>query len=175
MAKVMHASKNVVQVTLDRQEVETLRYHCQREQLSLDEGMEDIIELAMGRKLLEIRKEEEQASETHIEDSLTIMLHVMYPKSGPLSTFDGTDKGMVAALLLETLDVAVHTVMHSKRMEEMLHVMERKNEGMGSGESAIPQHGRSSNHVHSGGGPGSVEGQVQGQGTGPDRVPDSDG
>jgi hypothetical protein len=162
MAKTLCVSQREFKLELDRDELSMVKLHREREGLDWGEALADIVEHALATLATDIDREEKEARGTHTEESCTIMLHIMYPVSGPLSKLDATDKGLIASLLLETLNFAVSTAMHSHRMEETVHGMERKDERVGSGESAIPQHGRGVNHVHGSGGPGSAQGEVQG-------------
>lgn len=174
MAQVLSENNNVFTIGLDLAEMDTLRMHASREGLSLADAMADVVDGALALLSSSFVKEEADARRPHTEDSLTILLHIMYPKEGPLSVFDGTEKGLIATMLLETLDLGVATVRHSRRIMEISHELERKNEGMGSGVPAIPVNGRGVDNVRSSGGTAIVEGEVQEQGTGTDRLPDSD-
>ena len=162
MAKTLCVSQREFKLELDRDELAMVKLHRDRENLDWGEAFADIVEHALATLATDIDREEKEARGTHTEESCTIMLHVMYPSTGPLSQLDGTDKGLIATMLLETLNLGVSTVMQSKRLEEIVHGMERKDERVGSGESAIPKHGRGVNHVHGSGGPGPAQGEVQG-------------
>lgn len=162
MATVNTLSTHTVSVEFDNVEWETVALHATREGIAYTEAVADMVERILSVLSGEFMHEEAESRRTHTEDSLTIMLHVMYPKEGPLSVFDGTEKGLIACMLLETLDLGVHTVRHSRNLMEKCNGMERKDEGVGACKPSIPVNGRGESNLPGSGGPGSAEREVQG-------------
>lgn len=160
MATILTDEQGRPVVQLDSVEAHTLNLHAARNGLILSDALADLIERGLACVAMEMEQEESESRNKHTEDSLTIMLHIMYPKEGPLSVFDGTEKGLVASLLLDTLDVAMHSIRHTRNMMEKLHVVEREDEGVGTGKPSIPVNRRGESDLRRSVGPDSDGGQV---------------
>lgn len=138
MPEVMLTHTNGFDVTLDEDEMQTVLLHSTRESLTMANGLADLLERSFIDFAQALESEEFDNAKHHTDDSLTIMLHVGYPKEGPLSTFDGTEKGLIAKSLLECLDICIQAIKYNRHLQENINVVERKDEGMGTGESPIP-------------------------------------
>ena len=161
MAKAIEHGKEWFNVRLTLAERETVKMHANRESLSMADSLADLLEFSILTTKQLIMQEEEETRKSTIDSSLTILLHIMYPTEGPLSSFDGTEKGMIASMLLDTLDLGVHIVKHARKQGENIHGMERQDEGMGTSVPTVSIDGRGNDNVRGSGGPCSSTGQVQ--------------
>lgn len=153
MAKVVMHDPECFNVRLTRVEKETVKRHADRESLTMDESVADLLEhsiITIGQLM---EQEEEETIHSLPDSSLTILLHIAYPTEGPLSSFNGMEKRMIASMLLDALELGVHIVRHTHRQGESIHGMERQNEGVGASVPTIPIDGRGNDNVRGSGGP----------------------
>ena len=142
MAGIKDDGKGVTEVTLTSEERKALTEHGKRWDVSLVDVLTHIIDDGVNHLYPLGGMSDKIKADRQREEAATVALHVVYPTVGPLSNFSGDEKGFVAGLLIETLNVALSSIMTQRKIERIVDGMERANQGMGSGFTAIPIDGR---------------------------------
>lgn len=82
-------------VTLDRDEMDTLTYHCQRENISTTVGICQMVTQAIRRKSCEICVEECGPQACDDSEHKTLFVKVVYPEFGPTSLLTDDDRAEI--------------------------------------------------------------------------------
>ena len=137
MAKITSIDLLHESLTLTLEERKVVQDHATMEGLTFSESLEDFFEYAILQTTgLPSDKSSELAKPQQWELA-SAALKVSYPEHGPLAALNGEEKGFIGGMLLECFDLALHSVLVSRSLQEKVDVMERAGKGMGTGESPI--------------------------------------
>lgn len=132
MAKATYQFPGEYLLSLDPQEVGTLKMHGDRENLTFDEALADLTEWVLHQKACEICQEEKEA--TICPDAVMGLceVNVKWPATGPTTLFNNDDRQFVASVLSMSLREALTVVLYKKVFEGKPNVVERGNEEDGT-------------------------------------------
>lgn len=138
MAKVLECGTGSGYLLLNDSEIQAIARFAQMEEAEFDATLSEIVTGAVGHIIACTRDDADLLAVAEVAGKSSVTLIINYPADGKYSQFDGTDKGFVARLLMETLDMAVSTVLATRRYLEITNVVERKGEGNGACGGDIP-------------------------------------
>lgn len=124
-------------VGLDATELETLRLHAEREGLSVTDAMADLVEYVLHTKACEICQEEKEARLCPDAVMGMVDIELKWPTSGPYAIFGEADKQFAASVLAMSLREALCVILYKKGYEGKYNVVEREDEGNGTGEHPV--------------------------------------
>ena len=124
-------------VGLDAQELETLRLHAGREGLSVTNAMAGLVKDVLHTKASEICQEEKEARLCPDAVMGMVEIGLTWPKSGPYAIFEEADKQFAASVLAMSLREVLCVILYKHGFERKHNVLEREDEGMGTGESSV--------------------------------------
>lgn len=148
----MRTDKALV-LMLDASEMETLRQHAKRENLSVTDAMAGLVEFAIHQRACEICQEEKEAVACPDASMGMVDVDLTWPTSGPYAIFTHDDKQFVGSVLAMSLREALTVVLYKRGFEGKHNVVERKDERDGTGNVVVPIDGRSIGKFHRGSGP----------------------
>lgn len=125
-------------VGLDATEMETLQLHASREGLSVTDAMADLVEFALSHKACEICQEEKEAHAEPCAISDMVGFTMNWATDGPYAGLNDADKLFVSSVMAMSLREALTVVIYKKMNKETQNVMEREDEGNGTGEHPFP-------------------------------------
>ena len=124
-------------VGLDAQELETLRRHAGREGLSVTDAMADLVEYVVHTKACEIRQEEKEARAEPCDSSDMVGFTINWAKSGPCAVFGDKERQYIASVMIRALCEALTVCLYKMSQKGVDNVLEREDEGMGTGEPPL--------------------------------------
>ena len=125
-------------VTLDATETDTVRLHAARNELSVTDAFADIVERGILSVQDDVVREEHEARGEHcvIPDRVGFTMH--WATDGPYAGLNDADKLFVSSVMAMSLREALTIVSYKKMNKETQNVVEREDEGMGTGEPPFP-------------------------------------
>ena len=161
-------------IQLGPAEMDILQTYANRNEWSVTGAFKEAIQFVLADIGKEITEEEKEA---RLADNLpqnTIALHIVYPKTGPLSEFTPAQKGFLGRIVIDSLGAGVQIIQDTDLIERVFNVMERQGKGVRPGKCPVSEHTGGDSVGVDRSGPATTEGQVRAEGTGTDRLPDSD-
>lgn len=125
-------------VGLDATEMETLRLHASREGLSVTDAMADLVEFAIATKVDEILREDKEARGEPCRIPDMVGFTINWASAGPYADMNDDDIRFVESVMAMSLREALTVVIYKKSHKETHNVVERPDEGMGTGKPAFP-------------------------------------
>ncbi len=138
MARAEGTDYNTYRVCLGVSEEDTVRRHAERECLSIDEAMSDLVEQKLAEVALAFCREEDEARGVVSFDAEQLSLLVKWPNTGPMTALDDQDRAFVTMMINVVASIVLTQLITAKAKKGIKDVMERKDEGNGSGKPIIP-------------------------------------
>ena len=138
MAETAMRLDGKLSVTLDATETDTVRLHAERNGLSVTDAFADIVERGILDVTDEIIREEKEArgEPCVVPDMVGFTLN--WASTGPYAMLNDDDIRFVEACVAMSLREALTVVLYKKSQKGTHNVLEREDEGNGSGEHPFP-------------------------------------
>lgn len=124
-------------VGLDATEIETVRLHASRNGLSVTDAFADLVERGIMSATDEILREEDEARGKPCTIPDMVGFTINWASSGPYAGLNETDIRFVEAVMAMSLREALTVVLYKKMNKETQNVLEREDEGNGTGEHPV--------------------------------------
>jgi hypothetical protein len=125
-------------VGLDATEIETVRLHAARNGLSVTDAFADLVERGIMSATDEILREEDEARGKPCTIPDMVGFTINWASSGPYVGLNEADIRFVEAVMAMSLREALTVVLYKKSHKEIHNVVEREDEGNGTGEHPFP-------------------------------------
>ena len=124
-------------VTLDATETDTVRLHAARNELSVTDAFADIVERGILEVADEVIREGKEArgESCAVPDRVGFTMH--WATDGPYAGLNDADKLFVSSVMAMSLREALTVVLYKKAQKGTQNVVEREDEGMGTGEPPL--------------------------------------
>lgn len=115
MAEARLTEEGEFVVSLERDERDTLTYHCQRENIPTTVGICQMVTQAIRRKSCEICVEECGPEACDDSEYKTLRIHVDYPEFGPCSLLTDEERSFVNRIITNAVGYLVETIIHERK------------------------------------------------------------
>ncbi len=138
MARAEGIDYNTYRVTVGDSEEDTIHRHADREGLSINDAMADVVEQKLAELNLSFAREEDESRGVVSFDAEQLSLLVSWPKVGPMTALDDEDKAFVTMMINVVASTVLTQIITAKVKKGIANVMERKDEGDGTSKSPFP-------------------------------------
>lgn len=125
-------------VTMDATELDTVRLHAARNDLSVTDAFADIVERGILGAADEVIREESEARKDPFTIPDMVGFTLNWASTGPYAGLNDRDICFVEACVAMAIREALAVVLYKKSMKGTHNVLERENEGNGTGEHHVP-------------------------------------
>ena len=137
MAEVAMRLDGKMSVTLDATETDTVRLHAARNELSVTDAFADIVERGILSVQDDVVREEHEARGEHCVIPDMVGFTINWAKSGPCAAFGDKEIRFIESVMAMSLREALTVCLYKMSQKGVDNVLEREDEGMGTGEPPL--------------------------------------